>query len=151
MRKDHRGDELPEGLRTREGRLARLKEARRRLEEAERETKEQQAQKLEVRRREEEACGQKKRGRKPKPPEEVGGKDAKVNITDPDSRILKTRQGWVQGYNSQAVADCGSQVIVAYAVTQEENDVHQLGPMLACCEEQAGQRPALLLSRCGLL
>lgn len=99
--KDRRGDELPQGLRTQKGRLARLKEAHRRLEERQRKVQEQQAQKIEERRREEEACGHKKRGRKPKPPEEVVDKEAKVNITDPDSRILKTRQGWVQGYNGR--------------------------------------------------
>jgi transposase len=147
--KDCRGDELPEALRTQEGRLARLKEARRRLEEAERQSKEQQAKKLKARQREEEPSGQKKRGRKPKPPDEVVDKEAKVNIADPDSRILKTRRGWVQGYNGQAVADCDSQVIVAQDVTQDENDVHQLGPMVARCEEQAGQRPTELLADAG--
>jgi transposase len=147
--KDRRGDELPEALRTAEGRLARLREARRRLQQAQRQAKEQQAQKLEARQREEEAGGQKKRGRKPKSPEEVVNKEAKVNITDPESRILKTRRGWVQGYNGQAVADCDSQVIVAQDVTQEENDVHQLGPMLVRCEEQAGQKPTQLLADAG--
>lgn len=147
--KESRGDELPEALRTREGRLLRLSEARRRLEEAEREAKEQQAQKIEVRQREEEATGQKKRGRKPRPPEEMVNKEAKVNITDPDSRILKSRHGWVQGYNGQAVADCESQVIVAWDVTQEENDVGQLGPMLARCEEQAGRKPDEVLADAG--
>ncbi len=147
--KERRGEELPEALRTREGRLLRLSEARRRLEEAERQVKEQQAKKLEARQREEEATGQKKRGRKPKPPEAVVDKEAKVNLTDPDSRILKTRQGWVQGYNGQAVADCDTQVIVAQDVTQEENDVHQLEPMLARCEEQGGQKPTELLADAG--
>lgn len=146
---EHRGDELPEGLCTREGRLARLREAHRRLEEAQRQVKEQQAQKIEQRRREEEACGQKKRGRKPKPPEEVVDKEAKANITDPESRILKTRYGWLQGYNGQAMAECASQVIVACDVTQEENDVHQLEAMLVRCEEQAGRRPAELLADAG--
>jgi transposase len=147
--KDRRGDELPEALRTREGRLARLKQARQRLEQAQRQAKEQQAKKLQARQREQEASGQKKRGRKPKPPDEVVDKEAKANITDPDSRILKTRQGWVQGYNGQAVADGDSQVIVACDVSQQENDVHQLGPMVARCEEQAGQRPAELLADAG--
>ena len=44
----------------------------------------------------------------------------------------------MQGYNEQAVADCESQVIVAQDLTQEENDIKQLGPMLKRCEEQAG-------------
>ena len=47
----------------------------------------------------------------------------------PDSRIMKTRQGYVQGYNAQAVVSEG-QIIVAVGVTQEANDVQQLEPML---------------------
>ena len=27
----------------------------------------------------------------------------KINLTDPDSRNVKTPRGWVQGYNAQAV------------------------------------------------
>jgi hypothetical protein len=72
--------------------------------------------------------------------------EAKLNLTDPDSRILKTRQGWVQGYNGQAMADCASQVIVACAVTSEENDVRQLAPMLERCATQAGARPQKLIA-----
>ena len=48
-------------------------------------------------------------------------KEAKANLTDPQSRIMKTRRGWLQGYNGQAMAGCGSQVIVAHGVTQAEN------------------------------
>ena len=55
--------------------------------------------------------------------------EAKANVTDPDSRVMKTRQGYVQGYNVQAVVS-EDQIIVAVGVTQEANDVHQLLPML---------------------
>ena len=55
--------------------------------------------------------------------------EAKANTTDPDSRIMKTRQGYVQGYNAQAVVS-EDQIIVAVGVTQEANDVQQLEPML---------------------
>jgi len=147
--KKNRGDELPEQLRTREGRLARLKEARLRLQEKERRAQEQQLAKIDKRRQEEAATGKKKRGRKPRPPEEVTNEEAKANITDPDSRILKTRRGWLQGYNSQAMAECESQVIVAQDVTQEENDKNQLEPMLNRCQEQAGSKPAQLLADAG--
>ena len=56
--------------------------------------------------------------------------EAKANVTDPDSRIMKTRRGFVQAYNAQAVATA-DQIIVAAEVTPEENDVGQLHPMLA--------------------
>ena len=55
-----------------------------------------------------------KRGRKPKPPEEVKKEKletAPANVTDPDSRIMKTKQGYIQGYNGQAMVECGSQVV----------------------------------------
>jgi hypothetical protein len=79
----------------------------------------------------------------------VESPEAKANVTDPESQILKTKKGWVQGYNGQAVADCMTQVIVAQDVTQQANDVQQLGPMLTRCEEQAGQRPRELLADAG--
>ena len=65
-----------------------------------------------------------------KPAAEAPEAEAKANVTDPDSRIMKTRRGYVQGYNAQAAAPA-DQIIVAAAVTPEENDVDQLHPMLA--------------------
>lgn len=73
--------------------------------------------------------------RKPKPPEK-----AKANITDPDSRIMKPRKGFVQGFNAQA-AVTEDQVIVAAELTQDENDVDQLHQMIEQAEknlEEAG-------------
>ena len=147
--RSRRGDELPEGLRTKQDRLRRLREAGKRLEEAEQRARHEQEEKLSQREEDEKKTGKKKRGRKPKQPEEVVDKEAKANVTDPDSRILKTRKGWVQGYNGQAIADCESQVIVAQDVTQEENDVQQLAPMLKSCEKQAGHRPDELVADAG--
>lgn len=57
-----------------------------------------------------------------------------ANTTDPDSRIMKTVKGWVQGYNSQAVAN-EHQVVVACALTQDANDVEQYQPMVTKTEE----------------
>lgn len=126
---ERRGDELPEGLGRRADRLKRLKEAKERLE-REAEAAAQAAQEhLEQRQVEEEATGKKKRGRKPKVVAAAPSEESKANTTDPDSRIMKTRQGYVQGYNAQAVVS-GDQIIVAVGVTQEANDVQQLEPML---------------------
>jgi len=147
--KDCRGDELPEGLRTKQGRLVRLKEAQARLEQEEQDTKQAQTDKLDQRAKEEAESGQKKRGPKPKSPDELADGTAKANITDPESRILKTRRGYVQGFNGQAMADCSSQVIVAQGVTQEENDRRQLAPMLQICENQAGRLPKEVLCDAG--
>lgn len=51
-----------------------------------------------------------------------------ANITDPESRVMKTQTGWVQGFNVQVAANAG-QVVLAYATTQDHNDVAQLIPM----------------------
>jgi len=150
--KERRGDELPQGLRTREERKTRLEAALERIEEKKRQAAMKQERKIEERRKEEVETGKKKRGRKPKDPETAAmeaTKKMRANVTDPESRIMKTRRGWVQGYNGQAAADCESQVIVAQDLTQEENDVRQLRPLLKRCEEQVGRRPDELLADAG--
>ena len=127
--RDRRGDELPEELEDPEGRLSRLKEAKARLEAKAKEEREEQERKIRARQEEEEATRQKKRGRKPKSPEEAVCEERKANVTDPDSRIMKTRQGYVQGYNSQAAVS-KDQIILGAEVTQEENDLYQFEPMI---------------------
>ena len=61
------------------------------------------------------------------------GDRRRVNLTDPDSRIMKTPGGWVQGYNAQAAVN-ENQIVVATAVTQDANDVHQYQPMVAATQ-----------------
>ena len=65
-----------------------------------------------------------KKGKKAKPDDE-----RRVNLSDPDSRIMKGRQGHVQGYNAQAVVTSG-QFVVFGDVVQDENDLHLLEPMV---------------------
>jgi transposase len=127
--KDKRGDELPEDLQDRRSRLARLKECKARLDQEKAEKAVRQKEKIEEREKQESETGQKKRGRKPKEPDAVTKTDAKANITDPDSRIMKTRTGYVQGYNGQAMVT-EAQIIIAAELTTEENDVKQLIPMI---------------------
>jgi hypothetical protein len=54
----------------------------------------------------------------------------RANVTDPDSRIMSTQKGWVQGYNAQAIVTT-HQIVVAHAVTQNANDVELYQPMTA--------------------
>jgi len=132
---DKRGDELSDDLRDRRKRLVRLQEAKARLE---REAAAEAAKREErIRRREaeEKKAGHKKRGRKPKEPDGTPRAEAKANVTDPESRIMKTRTGYVQAYNTQAMVTEG-QLIVAANVTQEANDVWQLHPMLQQAQEE---------------
>jgi len=138
---DKRGDEMPEGLRDRNSRINRLKACKERLEQEKVKAQKAQQDKIDRRKAKEESTGKKSRGRKPKSPEEVGKNDAKANVTDPDSRIMKTRKGFVQGLNGQAVTT-EEQIIVAEDVTQEENDKQQLHPML---EQTEANRQALEL------
>jgi len=145
-----RGDELPSGLKDPGKRAERLRRALAEIEKKEAALQQAQAERIAAREQEEEQTGKKKRGPKPKPPEEVKlREDARANRTDPESRVLKGRHGWVQGYNAQAIAECESQVIVAQEVTNSESDVHLLAPMLERCEKQAGARPEQLLVDAG--
>ncbi|MHB1951995.1 MAG: transposase [Acidiferrobacteraceae bacterium] len=59
-----------------------------------------------------------------------------VNVTDPDSRIMKTQAGWVQGYNVQAAVNA-DQVVIACAATQDHNDSDQLISMMTAAETTA--------------
>src|SRR5215208_867593 len=61
----------------------------------------------------------------PLTPEPAG----KINVTDPDSRNLKTTRGWVQGYNAQAVVGEG-QIILAAEISVESLDTANLQPMV---------------------
>ena len=142
---DERGDELPAELRNRSGRSAKLRACLDRLHaEADAQAVRQQ-EKIDARAAEEEATGKRKRGRKPKPAEATIDEDAKANVTDPDSRIMKSRKGYLQGYNAQAVVTA-EQIVVAPGVTDEANDVRQLGPMidkaLAMAEAVMGEEEA---------
>ena len=123
---DNRGDELPEGLRSREGRLHRLKECKARLE-----AEDVQARyEAELARR---TATQKETsrglvGRPPKPKRST--KNSLVaNPTDPDSRVMKRQYTYLQGYNAQAVVS-EDHIILHAAITQEPVDLHQLHPML---------------------
>lgn len=125
---DKRGDELPAELQDRRSRLVRLAEAKAALEAEKAAAEDAHAERMAKREEEEQESGKKKRGRKPKAPED--GNEAKANITDPESRIMKTRTGYVQGYNGQA-AVTEEQIIIGAQVTQEANDVQQLHAMIA--------------------
>ena len=126
---DKRGDEIPEDLRNRDSRINRLKACKERLEREKAQAHQAQQDKIDRRQTQKEATGKTPRGRKPKSPEDAGNKDARANVTDPDSRIMKTLKGYVQALNAQAVVT-EQQVIVAEDVTQQENDKQQLHPML---------------------
>ncbi len=62
--------------------------------------------------------------------------ELQANTTDPQSRIMKTASGWVQGFNAQAAVNA-CQVVMACSVTEDRNDVAQLVPMMAAVIDNA--------------
>jgi transposase len=125
---DARGDEPPAQLRGAKARRERFAAAKAQLDAATAQAQVAHERHLAERAAKEQASGRKLRGRKPKPPARAA--EAKANTSDPDSRIMKTQGGYVQGYNAQAVAT-EDQIVVAAEVTDEHNDHGQLHPMIA--------------------
>jgi transposase len=74
---------------------------------------------------------------------------AQTNFTDPESRIMKTPDGFQQCYNAQAAVDDEHQVIVACETTNAAPDVQRLRPMLTAIQENAGSAPAELTADAG--
>ena len=64
----------------------------------------------------------------------------KLSQSDPDSRFLRERGGFVLGYTG-TLAVSGDHLIVAQRVTQETNDNQALLPMVDLVEQQCGERP----------
>ena len=139
-----RGDEPPATLRARADRRRRFKQAKELLDQ----------ELAEERKAEEERRGTKLRGRKPRAPKDkAGAKEKKANTTDPTSKVMSTAKGFIQGYNAQAVAN-EAQVILGAEVTDEQNDMGQLHPMIDATEaslHDAGieDRPEKLLADAG--
>jgi hypothetical protein len=149
-----RGEELPAELASPAGRLARLRQAKARLE-AEAAVRQRRYQQ----RVDQLAAAARARGQQPKAHyrprrrDEAPNPNAAANTTDPDSRFLHTRNGTVQGYNAQAVVT-EHQVVVAAALTQQANDLQQLEPMLEAVDHtlaaaKISDRPGTLLADSG--
>lgn len=66
---------------------------------------------------------------------------AQRNFTDPDSRILKTRNGFIQGDNGQLAVDAGQQIIVAQRLTTNGSDQAGLAPLLDATQAALGRKP----------
>ena len=177
-----RGDELPEGLRTSGDRRKWLREAKQALE-AERAARAKQVPRdrgerlSECKRRLEQDWELERRvvaehaawqargiasdgsrriagGRaniKPYPLSD--GPAGKINVSDPDSRNLKTTRGWVQGYNAQA-AVTAEQIVVAAEISTESLDTANLQPMVESARAElraagVAEPPAVVLADAG--
>ena len=128
---NQRGDELPAELQRQETRLAKIKQAKKVVEQRAREKAVAEGKSAEE-------------AKKAKPAD----KD-QYNFTDPESRIMKGADGFVQGYNAQAAVEPEMGLIVGQLVTQAANDKEQLQPMVEAIEQQCGQRPQAILADSG--
>lgn len=119
---------LPESLDTKKKQLEKLNDAMRVLQEERQKEAEKQQALIDERNAEEEATGKKHRGRKLTEPQFTPLSSDKVNITDPESRIMKGQKGFCQGYNGQILVD-ENQVVLAAHLTNEQTDHGQLEPL----------------------
>jgi hypothetical protein len=87
------------------------------------------------------AAGGKKTRKPPAPPKAEPSGKAQRNFTDPESRILKTQDGSIQGYNAQAAVDGAHQIIVAQTLTRSSSDQAQLAPLLDGIRANLGTNP----------
>src|SRR5580704_5991636 len=128
---DKRGDELPEELRRRETRLAKIKMAKKVVEQRAREKAAAEGKSAEE-------------AKQAKPDD----KD-QYNFTNAESRIMKSADGFVQGYNAQAAVEPQMLLIVGQSVTEAANDKQQLEPMVEAIEQQSGQRAEAIVAASG--
>jgi transposase len=146
--KDRRGDEPPEHLRTKEGRLAAMRQAKADLEERARTEAASKAQhKAEEKGLDEEVTAalvdQAVATAVPKP-------TAQANFTDPDSRIMKTSDGsFHYCYNAQAIVDEAHQVVVATSLSNRSADCPELPQLLDQMIENLPTTPKTLVADAG--
>jgi len=141
-----RGDELPDELTRREGRLAKIREAKARLEAEARAAAEAEQHRRDEAEARREAEGRRRPGKEPAPIDPAPEDKAQTNFTDPQAKIMKqSNKGFDYSYNAQAVVDGEYQIIVAAEVTRAANDKQQAVPMgraaLANLEAAGIERP----------
>jgi transposase len=131
---DARGDELPPELADPKTRRERLRAAKAELEaewQAEREAREEM---LARRAEHKQKTGRNPAGRPPTTPV-ADSPQGRMNLTDLDSRPMKTPRGFIQGYNAQAVAT-EDQIVVCADVITRSADGGQLGPMITTARQE---------------
>ena len=128
------GLDIPEELKRRRDRLEAIAAAKEEIAQrtAERHRAEMAAdeEKMAARAAKQAASGRKPGGRPPQEPQPGPHSKDQVNFTDPESWIMPSLEGFVQGFNAQAAVDNGSHLIVAGHVTDASNDKQQVAPTL---------------------
>ena len=154
--RDRSGDELPEELQRRASRLKKIREAKAALEA---EAKQQAAEEVTVaqqrvveRAREEQRRGRRFGGKPPQvpDPERVEPEpQAQRNFTDPESRIQKTPDGFIQGYTAVLAVDEAAQVIVSQHVTPRGPEVNELLPAIDRIRQVLRRKPKQVMADAG--
>jgi hypothetical protein len=140
--KDKRGDELPDWTGDKQKRLAKIQQAMAALEAEARQAAEEERRIEAEKEQQRQAEGRKKPGKPAAASSEEPNPKAQRNFTDPESRIMKSKDGFVQAYNAQAAVDAGAQIIVAHELTQCGSDQGQLVPLVEAIVSNLGRKPA---------
>jgi hypothetical protein len=138
---NRRGDEMPDWVADKQKRLQKIRQAKAALEAEAKAVAAEEMRRREQAEKERLAEGRKKNGRTPAPPKTEPEGKAQRNFTDPESRILLTKDGYIQGYNAQAAVDAKAQVIVAHGLTASMSDHGQLEGLVDGIEANLGVRP----------
>lgn len=136
-----RGDELPDWVADKQKRIKKIAEAKAELE-AEAKAAADEERRIEAQKQKQrDAESRTKPGKPGAPPSEEPAAKAQRNFTDPDSRVLKTKDGFIQGYNAQAAVDGKAQIIVAHGLTPSTSDHGQLVALLDGIQANLGRKP----------
>jgi len=130
--KASRGDEMPDWVADKQKRLEKIRTAKAALE-------------AEARARAKQGSGDDNPGTPSKtaPKAQAGAPSDKAqrNFTDPESRVMPTKSGFIQGYNAQAAVDGDHQIIVAHTLVNTSSDQAQLAPLLDAVKANMGRNP----------
>ena len=138
-----RGDELPDWVADKQQRLERLREAKAALE------AEAKAPPADDDDGPGPSTGMVDHGKPKRAPDGGPPPRAQRNFTDPDSRIQKTRDGMIQGYNAQIAVDGAHQIIVAQHVQTNSADRGALAPLVTAIRRDLKANPDELSADAG--
>ncbi len=148
------GMDIPEEISRREDRIAVIKEAKEKIKQRakERYDKEKKLydEKINKRKAKEKLTGKKPRGKAPKEPSKEIKPSDQINLTDEESRIMKTSGGgFEQCYNAQASVEHDSRLITHHHVTQNTNDKQEIEPALQWFDKYSQLKPSMIVADAG--
>lgn len=146
------GMRIPEELARREDRIAEIQRAKERIRERQAQEREQAAAEHEATIAERRTMQNEGRRFINRPPERRKPHElakTQINLTDEESRIMPTADGFVQGYNAQLATDCESMLIIGEGLSQRPTDRQLLKPMVEALSKLPIGIPTELLADAG--